>query len=174
MFESTKIYPYVYLLTHKTTDKFYFGSRFSQGLRLPSHLDIQKYRSSAPKVKEHFDEYHCIIIAEFPYKEGGLDAWKFEQQLIHNNWANPLMINKCHHHNKGQFKFEKRTSETQTKFETTCLVRYGVNNPGKSKKSRDAARVRMLSCSNPGKNQSLETKTKIKISKSIYSKSLSR
>jgi hypothetical protein len=90
---STKILPYVYILTHKRTGHFYIGYREKNiKLKIPSSEDLGvKYFTSCPKIKKsNFHEYNVNIIAEFFQP---IDAFDYEQFLIKESWNNPLLIN---------------------------------------------------------------------------------
>jgi hypothetical protein len=89
------ILSYVYKLTHKETYQFYIGSRTSTKQKLPADFDILKYKSSSKYVKElGFENFNIEIIAEFFDPK---DAYDFEQNLIKENFKNPLILNKRHH-----------------------------------------------------------------------------
>ena len=92
--------PYVYLGIHKGSSQFYIGYR-EANIQLP-HLDLFAYRTSSKEARPNFNEYDWYIIAEF---ENGNDAYDFEQQLINENWSNPLLLNKnCRYGSKNRFK----------------------------------------------------------------------
>jgi hypothetical protein len=96
IYESTKVLPYVYKLTHKETGQFYFGSRWANIVPSSEDLGI-KYFTSSKYVKPMFYDFHIDILAEFfDYK----DAYLFEQDMILENWNNPLKLNKKVHKNK--------------------------------------------------------------------------
>ena len=86
---SNHIYPYVYQGTNPDSGEFYIGMRCAN--KLPSHKDLPRYRTSSNTVKPRFDEFKWIIVAEFFTKEA---AYDFEQELIHERWGHPLMLNK--------------------------------------------------------------------------------
>lgn len=90
IYTSEKVMPYVYMGIHKETGQFYIGSRHSERRKLPSHLDILQYRTSSRRVRPQFDRFDWFILAEF---FTGEDAVRYEQQLIHEHWGNPLLIN---------------------------------------------------------------------------------
>ena len=96
LYPSTEIFPYVYLGIHKITSQFYIGYVGSTRRKLPSHSDLgTRYFTSSKKVAElGFENFDWIILAEFfdPIT-GGLDAYNFEQDLISENWKNPLKLN---------------------------------------------------------------------------------
>jgi hypothetical protein len=92
IYTSEKVLPYVYKAVHKETNEFYIGYRGGKGLKIPSHLDILKYRSSSKLVKPRAHEFNWIILAEF---FNAIDAFEFEQSLIEENWNNPKILNKC-------------------------------------------------------------------------------
>lgn len=97
---STKIYPYVYVCTHRITGHYYIGYRSAN--LIPSDLDLPKYKTSSLIVKPNFENYSWQILAEF---FNGDDAYDFEQQLISEHWADPLLLNEQHRHQcNGRFK----------------------------------------------------------------------
>jgi hypothetical protein len=91
---------------HKITGQFYIGYRankFKQ--KVPSHLDLGTYYfTSSKRVKEAgFENFYWYILAEFFDDEtGGIDAYDFEQNLIWENWKNPLRLN-GKHQKSGKF-----------------------------------------------------------------------
>lgn len=101
IYTSTKVMPYVYLGIHKITKEFYIGYR--EANTIPSHLDLFKYRTSSTIVEPNFNEYDWYIVAEF---YNGDDAYDFEQQLIYENWRDPLLLNEQYRlrHGKKRFK----------------------------------------------------------------------
>lgn len=111
---STSIYsnlPYVYRLDNPITGEIYIGYR--EANKLPAYLDLPEYRTSSKEVKYRFEEFHWTIIAEFFL---GKDAYDFEQLTIHENWDNPLLLNKQHYHEKKRWKTDEYLSEeTKTK-----------------------------------------------------------
>lgn len=85
-----KILPYVYLLTHKTSGEFYIGFRCSN--KSPSQEDLGvKYFTSSKNVKSRFKEFDIQILAEFFDRDS---AYQYEQQLIKDNFNNPLILNR--------------------------------------------------------------------------------
>jgi hypothetical protein len=103
IYASSKVKPYVYVGIHKITGEIYIGYR-EDNVRVnrTSDVDLFEYRTSSKVVNPRFDEYDWIIVAEF---DTGNDAYDFEQQLIFENWMNPLLLNKnCHYGNKKRFK----------------------------------------------------------------------
>jgi hypothetical protein len=113
IYESTRAMAYVYLCTHKVTSKFYYGYReYNVTLNLPSTTDFPLYRTSSKVVGPNFDEYDWIIIAEF---FTGLDAYDFEQELIYENWGNPLLLNKSCFYDKARFKCGKGVRKPRRK-----------------------------------------------------------
>ena len=113
------ILPYVYLCIHKNTGEFYIGYR--EANKLHSELDLPTYKSSSPTVKSNFSEFDWFILAEFFDADS---AYDFEQQLIHENWGNKLLLNKSCFYGKQRFKMKspslgmlgkKHTDETKQK-----------------------------------------------------------
>lgn len=110
-------FPYVYMGIHKITGHFYIGYRECN--KVQSHLDIgKKYRttSSSVIVKEQFNEFDWVIIAEFYTDTAKDDAYWFEQEVIKENIKNPLCLNK-HYVDKalGHKKFCSSAPEVGSK-----------------------------------------------------------
>jgi hypothetical protein len=104
IYTSTKAVPYVYICTHKETNQFYIGYREANvRLNIPSHLDLPEYKTSSKVVNPEWENYTWTIVAEFFDPSC---AYTFEQQLICDNWKNPLLLNG--HYNLGENQF--RTS----------------------------------------------------------------
>ena len=90
-YSSDKAVPYVYICTHKETNQFYIGYRMANvKLNRPSHLDLPEYKTSSTTVRPDWENYTWTIIAEFFDPS---HAYTFEQQLICDNWKNPLLLN---------------------------------------------------------------------------------
>lgn len=90
----------------------YFGYRRANVL--PSHLDLPQYKTSSPNVNPIFEQFNWEIISEF---ENWEDAYNLEQQLILENWGDPLLINGTYCTKKG-IKFagvEKHTKKSKKK-----------------------------------------------------------
>jgi hypothetical protein len=113
IYESTKVKPYVYWLTHKTTGQFYIGYR--EANVLPSDQDLLVYKTSSNKVSNlGFENFDWKIIAEF---HDGSSAYHFEQQLIEENLHNSLCLN-GHFTNSNGPQFRRvgpHTNETRLK-----------------------------------------------------------
>lgn len=99
IYNSTKVRPYVYICIDKASGQMYIGYREKN--TVPSDIDLPKYKSSSKVVKPNFENYYWQIVAEF---ELGEDAYDFEQQLIFENWNNPLLLNKHCSYGKRRFK----------------------------------------------------------------------
>lgn len=89
---------YVYLIIHKSTGKFYFGSRYihTKNNTLPEHDLWIKYFTSSKEIKnliltDGVDAFfNCIIYTSFDHK----DCFLLEQELIKINIKNNLCLNK--------------------------------------------------------------------------------
>lgn len=100
--------PYVYKLIHKETGKFYIGSRTSKAIDNLPEIDIALYKSSSSVVKSMgFENFDVEILAIF---FDPLEAYKFEQLLIHENFNDPNIINNVCHHDKKEFRNTTKTS----------------------------------------------------------------
>lgn len=103
----------MYRLTHKRTGEFYIGYR--EANKIPSHLDLPKYKTSSTKVKKlGFENFDWIVIAHF---FNGDDAWTFEQQLIAESFKDPLILNRQHRANgRKSFRYSgPRSDDTKSK-----------------------------------------------------------
>ena len=102
IYSSDKAVPYVYICTHKDTNQFYIGYREKNvKLNIPSHIDLPEYKTSSKKVRPDFHDYTWTIVAEFFDPN---HAYTFEQQLICDNWENPLLLNGYYNLGKNQFR----------------------------------------------------------------------
>lgn len=162
VYSSSKVKPYVYWCEHKETKEFYIG--YHETNKLPSHLDLPKYKTSSKIVKPIFDEFNYWILAEF---EIGDDAYDFEQLLIFENWSNSLLLNKsCHYGKKARFKtqkgikfgpmtieYRKKISKTKTGITQSDKHRenIGLGNKGKKKGPQSAEHLRKLSLKRKGR-----------------------
>jgi len=107
IYTSEKSMAYVYICTHKVTNKFYIGYRCANlKHNRPSHLDFVKYRTSLSAIKDNFDEYSYVIYAEFFDPDS---AYDFEQLLIYENWKDPLLLNSSCYHMKPRFRSKPLT-----------------------------------------------------------------
>ena len=103
---STQVKPYVYMCTHKKSKQFYIGYREQNVvLNRTSSTDLPVYKTSSKVVRPIFDQFDWQIVAEF---FTGIDAFNFEQQLILENWGNPLMLNKQYRLPSGEVAFKSQ------------------------------------------------------------------
>jgi hypothetical protein len=109
------ILPYVYRLVHKESGAFYFGYRSKNvtlSLRSEDDLGV-KYFTSSRIIRKSFSEYTYEVIAEFFDKNL---AYDFEQELIRENWGNPLLLNKHYHaEDKSRWKNDGHSEESKKK-----------------------------------------------------------
>jgi hypothetical protein len=182
IYQSSKIYPYVYIGVHRQTNKFYIGSRTSKRMKLPPEQDILTYKTSSKYVKPIFNEFDWKIIAIFFDKNSALE---FENKLINENWADPKILNR-HRIKNGKMLFcdyDKRTPEqrkehalkiaNKTKqFFKTCGEDFKENRKLKiSKKSKETwknhpdeirqQRLKRMSETQIGKKKPLVSKSQI-------------
>src|ERR1035437_6160332 len=143
IYQSTKVSPYVYWLTHKITGQFYIGYR--EANLVPSDQDLPIYKTSSDKVDElGFENFDFQIVAEF---FDGDSAYDFENRTIEVNIKNPLCLNKFFMKD-GQKKFRRtgpHTEETKIK----------MSNSGMGKIISNKTRIK-LSIANSGDNCSME------------------
>ena len=120
IYSSDKAVPYVYLCTHKETGKFYIGYRMKNvSLNIPSHLDLPEYKTSSKTVNPDFHDYTWTIVAEFFDPSY---AYTFEQQLIYDNWENPLLLNGRYHLGEHkQFRNSGHSDKTKQKIHDAMI-----------------------------------------------------
>lgn len=172
-----KILPYVYKLTHKETNQFYIGYRAINKVRSEFDLGF-KYFSSSKKVKElGFENFDIEIMVEF---FDAKDAYDFEQELIKENFKDPLCLNRNYNvngtsvvNNTGK-KFTKEHKDKLSsrklgrKLSTEHKRKISISNKGKnSGKIRTQEHKDKLSKSLSNRVHSEETKNKISTSLKI-------
>jgi len=149
IYTSEKALPYVYRLDNPITGEFYIGYRESN--KLPSHLDLPKYKTSSKIVKPRFEEFTITILAEF---FSGLDALYHEQLSIFEVWGNPLLLNRCcRHASNGIFKNINHTETFKSNMSsrmTGNTINSGRIQSDEEKETRRGA--------NTGKTRSVEFK----------------
>lgn len=109
---SFEVKPYVYKLTHRKTGEFYIGYR--EANVLPAHQDLGgPYRTSSAVIHDMgFDEFDWMIVAEFPT---GDEAYDHEQELINEDFHNPLCLNRSCFNGSARFKTGPHSEETKAK-----------------------------------------------------------
>jgi hypothetical protein len=113
IYRSTKVMPYVYMCVNKITGQIYIGYReYNIKIGKTSDIDFPEYKTSSKVVNPNFNDYDWYIIAEF---YNGNDAYDFEQQLISENWDNPLLLNKHCCLNKERWKPGTMSDKTKRK-----------------------------------------------------------
>jgi hypothetical protein len=163
IYQSTKTLPYVYRLDHPETGEFYIGYR--EANKKPSNIDLPLYKTSSKAVKPRFGEFKWHIVAEFFDAESAL---KFEQQLIFENWNNPLILNencrafgKAFRNSRGLINPSKETREKISRANKLRVIKpetiekcraasTGMNNPRYGVKLSEELKLR-LSISQLGK-----------------------
>ena len=148
-----KVLPYVYKAVNKESNEFYIGVRW--GNKVPSNQDLGiKYFTSSKRVKPISEEFDYFVLAEFFNKD---DAIQYEQDLIEENWTDPLLLNKAIQVSK-HFKCEGHTPETCEKISNAHKGREHWN---KGKKLSKEHRQK-LSIAAAKQTHSEETKEKIR------------
>ena len=158
-----QVNPYVYRLDHPVTGEFYIGYR--AGNKASADQDLgYKYFTSSKYVKPRFSEFKVTIIAECFDADF---AYDLEQELIHEDWQNPLILNKMCHYGKLRYKMYGSHSE-ETRAKLCAARRKQIRKPHseETKYKMRAAKVGML-----GHQQSEETRAKISASKTGISRS---
>ena len=165
IYSSTKAAPYVYICTHKETDQFYIGYRERNvKLNIPSHLDLPEYKTSSTTVRPDWENYTWNIVAEFFDPS---HAYTFEQQLIFDNWKNPLLLNG--HYNLGENHFRctpestKKSAASHQGKNLSAETRQKISDATKGipRGPRSAESIKKGAASSKGKHCSAETRQKI-------------
>ena len=180
MFDSIEEIPsYVYKHTNKITKQFYFGSRcFNVKLNIIPEEDFKKYICSSKikeEIKENKELWDSEILNVFYGENKKEDCFWFEQDLIKNNWGNPLLLNRqykdssknkkvflsdeiCKESTKEKIsaknKGSKRTEEQRLKM---SLAKLGVKRSEEVKNNMSRYRT--------GKKHKQESKDKVRDSK---------
>ena len=136
IYQSSKSLPYVYRLVHKVTGQFYIGYR--EANNLPSDQDLGfMYKSSSIYVHDlGFENFDCEIIAEF---FNGDDAYRFENDLISENFYDPLCLNK--HYTSKELKRRFKHNQPHT-LETKQLLSEKIKNMPRSTRDKIASKLR--------------------------------
>jgi hypothetical protein len=175
IYTSSKVYPYVYLLTHRTTSQFYIGYR--EANKLPSDQDLLLYKSSSNEVKSlGFENFDSQIIAEF---FDGESAFNFEQKLIRESIINPLCINK-HYFKAGSLMFRRVGPHSQDTKQKQSNAKIGKKfsllhrqNLSRSKVGYKPTKESRIKAANWLKDKPLKTEHKKKISESLMNHQIS-
>ena len=141
---------------HKVTGHFYIGYREANvKLNVTSDVDLPLYRTSSQIVNPYFEQYDWKIMAEFL---DPLYAFEFEQNIIKENWNNPLILNLYYSNtgNKHFRNFGEKSLETRQKL--------SVANTGK--KHTEETRRKMSQTRMGKKKAPMSEETKQKISES--------
>ena len=154
-----KNYPYVYRLDNLITNEFYIGYRKANLVSAERDLGT-KYFTSAPAIKERFNEFQTTILAEFFDPN---DAYDHEQYLIYCDLGNPLMLNESCHYGKARFNNIGKSHSEETKAKMSAAKK-GKPSPTKGKSHSEETKAKM-SAANKGKSPSDETKAKISAAK---------
>lgn len=168
--------PYTYLIGWKHLDTWYYGVRYAEGCN-PIDLWVN-YKTSSKCVTE-FVKLHgepdIVTIRRIFTNKLTAKIWEDTVLRRMNVCKDVRFLNQTDSSFKGiimtpeiklKISITSKSLETQNKKRETMLRSYGVesyayteaaiermsgkNNPGKTKKSRDSARNRMLSDDNPG------------------------
>ena len=110
IYTSEKVLPYVYRLDDPITGEFYIGYR--EANKIPSHLDLPKYKTSSKNIYPIFDNFSWMIVAEF---FDGSEAYNYEQKMIYENWNDTLLLNENCRYNGKQFRLSHHTEEAKRK-----------------------------------------------------------
>lgn len=97
--------PYVYIVRNRNDGKFYIGMRSVNKVVAEQDLGVY-YFTSSKHVKNNFIDYDIEIKAYFIDQ---ISAFTFENDLIKENWGDPLLLNR--HYQKSMSKFSMAGSK---------------------------------------------------------------
>jgi hypothetical protein len=127
---------YVYKIRHITTGQYYFGFRKAhiKANRTPEQDFLIYYYSSSKIVEsmikeQGIDQFECNIV----YRDINIEeAFWYEQELIKENKADPLMLNQQYRDrltSKGVFLSQGRSRSSIEKQKATRIKKYGTLSP---------------------------------------------
>jgi hypothetical protein len=125
IYQTSKIYPYVYRLDNPITGEFYIGSRYRNKVSASNDLGIY-YFTSSTKVKPRFNEFITTIVAEF---FDAISAVQFEQEEIKSNWANCKLLNGNYYLNDSLKLLGGNYGEATNHKISESLKQYHIDNP---------------------------------------------
>ena len=159
--------PFTYLIGWSALNKWYYGCRYRNGCH-PTDL-WTTYFTSSNEVKQFRKEHGEPDVIQVRHTFSSNQKAKIWEAKVQT--AIPLEARKLCWLNKkfgNTFKNcvdgttgRKRTRKESEKQKETLLRKYGVDNPGKTEKSKSTAKARMLSSANPAYNQTEQTRNKI-------------
>lgn len=122
---------------------------------MPSTFDLPNYKTSSTIVNPFFSNFTWEVIAEF---FDANSAYDFEQELIFNNWGDPLLLNQKCHYGKSRWRHNSNKSQKRTKDDFTDEWKANISKSKKGISNGDA---------NPmyGKTHSEESRSKISASR---------
>ena len=129
LFNDNIAQPYVYKLTHKNTNEYYFGYREANTVSCLDDIGIKYFTSSEYVQKIGFENFHIEIMCEC---KTGDEAYDIEQILIYACWTDQLLLNKhCVdiYTNINRFKCYGHSDEDKEKMRKNHYNNSGKNNP---------------------------------------------
>lgn len=147
------ITPYVYKLTHKTTNQFYFGVRYANKVE-PINDIMKKYFSSSDIIEKIIKEQgKDIFDVEIVFTNIDENiCFNMEQKLIEEHWKNELSLNRNFQKAGGGFFKNVNPISDKTRIK---ISEAGRNRPSPSQETRDK-----ISAIHKGKIVSEETRKK--------------
>lgn len=144
---------YVYRITNKITNEFYYGYRYkNQSLGIQPEDDLWiKYFTSSNRIKNDLNQYgKNSFITEIIYKNvDSVKCWQQEQILIKENWGDPKLINGKYHDPNSNVEIYRRvnilTEETKRKM--------SIAGKGRPKSEEHKRKIALANTGNVGSAQ---------------------
>ena len=103
---------YVYRITNTVTQEFYYGYRYrNQKLKLAPSNDLWVgYFTSSKRIKNDIEKYgvHSFIPTILYEDADSVKCWRYEQQLIKNDWCNQKLLNGKFHDPESNVEIYRR------------------------------------------------------------------
>ena len=144
---------YVYKITNKITNEFYYGYRYkNQSLGILPENDLWvKYFTSSNRIKKDLAQYgKTSFDIDIIYKNSdSVKCWRYEQALIQEHWGDPKMLNGKYHDPNSDVELYRRvnilTEETKRKM--------SISGKGRPKSEEHKRKIALANTGNIGSAQ---------------------
>lgn len=149
---------YVYLITNKITNEFYYGYRYrNQTLGIEPENDLWvRYFTSSNRIKKDIEKYGKeSFVATIIYRNANsVNCWQHEQTVIRENWGNTLLLNGKYHDPDSNVEVFRRINLLNKE------TRLKMSKAGKGRPKTEEHK-RNIAIANTGKKGSAEKSAKL-------------